>query len=221
MDRGSKTAKGGSTLLSILAVAIGAALVLTVVTLFVTGVAQKEIWPEIFTDQGKNVSSVQIDDLVAELDGASDTIAYVWTDSLEARRTQLETESRRLDARQQELVRLRGEIESLLVRYAEIQDERLAREARLYGNMRPEEAAPVLEAMDDFLFMADRDVAKVTAKDFKQQGLDIKLGAKVSAAKPGKNGVEVAYDDKSGSQTIEVDKLIVAVGRRPHTDKLF
>jgi len=79
----------------------------------------------------------------------------------------------------------------------------------------------VLEAMDDFLFMADRDVAKVTAKEFKQQGLDIKLGAKVSATKPGKNGVEVAYDDNNGSQTIEVDKLIVAVGRRPHTDKLF
>jgi len=79
----------------------------------------------------------------------------------------------------------------------------------------------VLEAMDDFLFMADRDVAKVTAKEFKQQGLDIKLGAKVSAAKPGKNGVEVAYDDKNGSQTIEVDKLVVAVGRRPHTDELF
>jgi dihydrolipoamide dehydrogenase len=79
----------------------------------------------------------------------------------------------------------------------------------------------VLEAMDDFLFMADRDVAKVTAKEFKQQGLDIKLGAKVSAAKPGKNGVEVAYDDKNGSQTIEVDKLVVAVGRRPHTDMLF
>lgn len=79
----------------------------------------------------------------------------------------------------------------------------------------------VLEAMDDFLFMADRDVAKVTAKEFKQQGIDIKLGAKVSAAKVGKTGVEVAYDDKNGSQTVEVDKLIVAVGRRPHTDNLF
>jgi dihydrolipoamide dehydrogenase len=79
----------------------------------------------------------------------------------------------------------------------------------------------VLEAMDDFLFIADRDVAKVTAKEFKQQGLDIKLGAKVSAAKVGKKGVEVAYDDKNGSQTVEVDKLIVAVGRRPHTDNLF
>lgn len=79
----------------------------------------------------------------------------------------------------------------------------------------------VLEAMDDFLFMADRDIAKVAAKEFKQQGLDIKLGAKVSAAKSGKQNVQVSYDDANGSQSIEFDKLIVAVGRRPHTDKLF
>ena len=79
----------------------------------------------------------------------------------------------------------------------------------------------VLEAMDDFLFMADRDVAKVAAKDFKQQGLDIKLGAKVSAAKVGKKAVEVSYEDSGGAQSLEVDKLVVAVGRRPHTDKLF
>ncbi len=79
----------------------------------------------------------------------------------------------------------------------------------------------VLEAMDDFLFMADRDVAKVAAKEFKQQGLDIKLGAKVSSAKAGKNSVAVSYDDKDGVQSIEVDKLVVAVGRRPHTDNLL
>ena len=79
----------------------------------------------------------------------------------------------------------------------------------------------VLEAMDDFLFMADRDVASVAAKEFKKQGLDIKLGAKVSSAKAGKNGVSVSYDDKNGAQTMEVDKLVVAVGRKPHTDGLF
>lgn len=79
----------------------------------------------------------------------------------------------------------------------------------------------VLEAMDDFLFMADRDVAKVAAKDFKQQGLNIKLGAKVSSAVSGKNGVSVSYDDKDGAETIEVDKLVVAVGRKPQTDNLY
>ena len=79
----------------------------------------------------------------------------------------------------------------------------------------------VIEAMDDFLFMADRDVARVAAKDFKKQGLDIKLGAKMTSAKVGKKGVTVDYEDKSGAQSIEVDKLIVAVGRRPFTDGLL
>ncbi len=79
----------------------------------------------------------------------------------------------------------------------------------------------ILEAMEDFLFMADRDVANVAAKEFKSQGLDIHLGAKVTAAKTGKKGVKVDYEDKSGSQSIEVDKLIVAVGRRPFTDGLL
>ena len=79
----------------------------------------------------------------------------------------------------------------------------------------------VIEAMDDFLFMADRDVANVAAKDFKKQGLDIKLGAKMTAAKVGKKGVTVDYEDKSGTNSIEVDKLIVAVGRRPFTEGLL
>ena len=79
----------------------------------------------------------------------------------------------------------------------------------------------VLEAMDDFLFMADRDVAKAAWQDFKKQGLDIRLGAKVAKATTGKKGVSVDYEDKDGAQSIEVDKLIVAVGRRPVTDGLF
>lgn len=79
----------------------------------------------------------------------------------------------------------------------------------------------ILEAMDDFLFMADRDVAKIAAQEFKKQGLDIKLGAKVGKAVASKKGVAVSYDDAGGAQSIEVDKLIVAVGRRPHTDNLF
>ncbi len=79
----------------------------------------------------------------------------------------------------------------------------------------------ILEAMDDFLSMADRDVATTAAREFKKQGLDIHLGAKVTAAKAGKKGVKVDYDDESGSNTIEVDKLIVAVGRKPYTEGLL
>ena len=79
----------------------------------------------------------------------------------------------------------------------------------------------ILEAMGDFLFMADRDVASVAAKDFKKQGLDIRLGAKVTAAEVADGKVDVSYDDAQGSQSASFDKLIVAVGRRPYTDGLF
>ncbi|NIV16913.1 MAG: dihydrolipoyl dehydrogenase [Woeseiaceae bacterium] len=79
----------------------------------------------------------------------------------------------------------------------------------------------VIEAMDNFLFMADRDVARVAAKDFKQQGLDIKLGARLTGAEVGKKGVTVRYEDKSGEHAFEVDKLIVSVGRKPFTDGLL
>lgn len=79
----------------------------------------------------------------------------------------------------------------------------------------------VIEAMDDFLFMADRDVAAAAAKDFKKQGLDIRLGAKLTGAEAKGGEVTVKYDDKDGAQTMTVDKLVVAVGRRPFTDGLL
>jgi dihydrolipoyl dehydrogenase len=79
----------------------------------------------------------------------------------------------------------------------------------------------ILEAMDDFLFMADRDVAKVASRSFKKQGMTIRLGAKVTSALITGKAVAVEYEDSSGPQKIEVDKLVVAVGRRPLTENLL
>ena len=79
----------------------------------------------------------------------------------------------------------------------------------------------IIEAMHDFLFMADREVAAVAGKDFKKQGLDIKLGAKLTGAKTGKSGITVEYEVAGIAETIEVDKLVVAVGRRPFTTGLL
>jgi dihydrolipoamide dehydrogenase len=79
----------------------------------------------------------------------------------------------------------------------------------------------VLEALPDFLGTADRDVARVAAREFAKQGLDIKLGAKVSKAEIRSNAVEVTYTDAKGEQKIVVDKLLVAVGRRAHTKVLL
>lgn len=76
----------------------------------------------------------------------------------------------------------------------------------------------ILEALPDFLAVADAEVSKVAAREFKKQGLDIRLGAKVSktevTGKGKKKEVVVTYTDKGGEQTLTVDKLLVAVGRR-------
>ena len=79
----------------------------------------------------------------------------------------------------------------------------------------------ILEALPDFLAMADQQIAAAAAREFKKQGLDIRLGAKVTGASQGKTGVTLNYEDKDGKQKIEVDKLIVAVGRRPATQNLI
>jgi dihydrolipoamide dehydrogenase len=73
----------------------------------------------------------------------------------------------------------------------------------------------VLEALDSFLPAADAQIARDAQRQFKKQGLDIRLGAKVQSAKAGKKGVTLIYEDKDGSHELTVDKLIVAVGRRP------
>ncbi len=76
----------------------------------------------------------------------------------------------------------------------------------------------ILEALPEFLAAADTEIAKVAAKEFKKQGLDIRLGAKVSktelTGKGKKKEVVVTYSDAEGEKTLTVDKLLVAVGRK-------
>jgi len=76
----------------------------------------------------------------------------------------------------------------------------------------------VLEGLPAFLGAVDESVAKEAAKVFKKQGLDIQLGVKVGEVKSSKKGVSVAYTDAKGeAKTLEVDKLIVSIGRVPNT----
>ncbi|MBU6492453.1 MAG: dihydrolipoyl dehydrogenase [Burkholderiales bacterium] len=79
----------------------------------------------------------------------------------------------------------------------------------------------VLEALPAFLGAVDETVAKEAAKLFGKQGLNIQLGVKIGEAKTSKKGVSLAYADKEGKeQTLEVDRLIVSIGRVPNTDDL-
>jgi dihydrolipoamide dehydrogenase len=79
----------------------------------------------------------------------------------------------------------------------------------------------VLEALEQFLFMADQQLAKEALKHLKKTGLDIRLGAKVAGATQGADGVTLRYSDASGEKTVTVDKVIVAIGRRPFTQGLL
>jgi dihydrolipoamide dehydrogenase len=79
----------------------------------------------------------------------------------------------------------------------------------------------VLEALQTFLPMVDQTIAKEAQRHFKKQGLDIRLGAKVSSAAVSGDAVDVIYSDAQGEHSLQVDKLVVAVGRRPFTAGLL
>jgi dihydrolipoamide dehydrogenase len=79
----------------------------------------------------------------------------------------------------------------------------------------------VLEAVDAFLPACDKAVAKEAQKILTKQGLDIRLGARVTGTEAKGKQVTVKYTDKDGEHSEVFDKLIVAVGRRPYTEGLF
>lgn len=80
----------------------------------------------------------------------------------------------------------------------------------------------VLEAQPQFLPMVDKQIAKETQKIMTKQGLDIRLGAKVTGSTIKGNQVEVQYETDNGETATETfDKLIVAVGRRPLSEKVL
>ena len=79
----------------------------------------------------------------------------------------------------------------------------------------------VLEAMDQFLPNMDEQIASESAKIFAKQGLDIRLGARVTDVAVEASHVTVTYAQGDSAHTEEFDRLIVAVGRTPRTGKLF
>ncbi len=79
----------------------------------------------------------------------------------------------------------------------------------------------VLEALPDFLAIADQQLAKEALRHFKKQGLDVRLGAKVTGATVNGGAVDVTYTDAKGEQKLTVDRLVVAIGRRPYTKDLL
>ncbi len=79
----------------------------------------------------------------------------------------------------------------------------------------------VLEALPTFLGAVDEQIAKEAKKAFDKQALKIELGVKVGDIKSSAKGVSIAYVNAKGdAQSLDVDKLIVSIGRVPNTTGL-
>ena len=76
----------------------------------------------------------------------------------------------------------------------------------------------ILEGLPTFLGAADEQVAKEALKVFTKQGLRIELGVTVGEISATKKSLSIAYTNAKGeAQTLEVDKLIISIGRIPNT----
>ncbi|MFA6051067.1 MAG: dihydrolipoyl dehydrogenase [Methylobacter sp.] len=78
----------------------------------------------------------------------------------------------------------------------------------------------LLEAQETFLSLPDQQIAREAYRIYSEQGLELRLGARVISAKKGNKKVTVEYQDNEGTHALRVDKLIVASGRKPNTENL-
>lgn len=79
----------------------------------------------------------------------------------------------------------------------------------------------VFEALDSFLPMADKALAKETQKVLAKQGLDIRLNTKVTGTEVKDGKVTVQFNQAGEDKTQTFDKLIVCVGRKPYAEGLL
>ena len=79
----------------------------------------------------------------------------------------------------------------------------------------------LLEAMKDFLPLTDKKLSNIAKRSLMKQGLDIQLNSRMIEAKVKNKKVHVIYEDKNGEHKEVFDKLVIAVGRKPNSDRIF
>ena len=78
----------------------------------------------------------------------------------------------------------------------------------------------LLDAQETFLPLPDQQISREAYHIYSQQGMDLRLGARVLSAKKSAKKVTVEYQDQDAIHSLRVDKLIVASGRKPNTENL-
>ena len=80
----------------------------------------------------------------------------------------------------------------------------------------------VVEFLDRILPGMDGEIAKQVQRILKKQGLEFRLGRKVTGAKAGRGGATLAVEPAKGGEaaSLKAEVVLVAIGRRPFTDGL-
>ncbi len=78
----------------------------------------------------------------------------------------------------------------------------------------------LLEAQETFLNAPDFQISQEAFKIYCNQGLDIRLGARVISTEIVNNQVVLEYEDQQGRHKLTLDKLVVAPGRQPNSENL-
>lgn len=79
----------------------------------------------------------------------------------------------------------------------------------------------IFEALPEFLMAVDADVSRASLREFKKQGLDIRVGTKVTGATVANGQVNLSFSDAQGEHQAQFDRLLVAVGRRAYSENLL
>jgi dihydrolipoamide dehydrogenase len=78
----------------------------------------------------------------------------------------------------------------------------------------------VIEMMEQLLPGTDLELVRLVERNLKKLGVEIHLKSKAKQLKKGKDGAIVIVDSPEGELTLEAEKILVSVGRRPNTDGL-
>jgi dihydrolipoyl dehydrogenase len=77
----------------------------------------------------------------------------------------------------------------------------------------------ILEALPRVVPVEDEEISAELEKTFRKKNIQIFTSSKVESVKKDPNGVTVEFTDKDGKkQTLQAEKLLLAVGRKPMTE---
>jgi flagellar motility protein MotE (MotC chaperone) len=130
-------------------VVLGGGLIMFVAALFLTGLAQQRILPMIQARIDQAVSSVRSESAPADTASVDVLPEMTESGSADVLLAQIETQKIFLQAQEQELQRMRAQIDSLVTELETLHNTEVTRQAKLFAAMKPDQAAAVLASVDD------------------------------------------------------------------------